>query len=170
MAAIQLAKSFGAKVITTVGSDEKIEFVKALGADVAINRKKENIAEVMSDTPVDIAMDCVAGNNLGECLKTMAHGGRWIVIATLGGSKAELDMNDFFRRGVKLVGSTLRSRTSEMKTEILTSLEEKLWPAFKSKKIKIITHKVLPITQAETAHKILQDNKNIGKVILKVRQ
>jgi len=84
MAAIQLAKAFGAKVITTVGSEDKERFVKELGADVVINRKRENIAEVLAAHPVDVAMDCVAGPNLGPCLETMARGGRWIVIATLG--------------------------------------------------------------------------------------
>jgi len=70
-------------------------------------------------------MDCVAGANLGPCLETMVRGGRWIVIATLGGSKSELNMTDFFKRGIKLIGSTLRSRTSEMKAQILAGLEQK---------------------------------------------
>ena len=123
MAAIQLAKALGAKVVTTVGSEEKTAFVRELGADVVINRKKENIAEVLAKHPVDVAMDCVAGPGLGACLETMARGGRWIVIATLGGITSELNMLDFFKRGVKLIGSTLRSRTSEMKADILAGLQ-----------------------------------------------
>ncbi len=81
MAAIQLAKMLGAKVVTTVGSEEKARFVRELGADVVINRKNESIASVLAQHPVDVAMDCVAGKDLGACLQTMAHGGRWIVIA-----------------------------------------------------------------------------------------
>ncbi len=168
MAAVQLAKALGAKVVTTVGSDDKAEFVRELGADVVINRKKENIASVLKEHPVDVAMDCVAGKDLGPCLETMAHGGRWIIIATLGGAQSEINMLDFFKRGVKLIGSTLRSRTSEMKADILAGLEEKLWTSFSSGKIKAFIHEALPITKAEEAHKILQDQQNIGKVVLTV--
>ncbi len=166
MAAIQLAKAMGAKVVTTVGSEDKERFVRELGADVVINRKRENIAEVLAKHPVDIAMDCVAGPGLGSCLETMARGGRWIVIATLGGTVSELNMLDFFKRGVKLIGSTLRSRTSEMKAEILAGLQKELWDKFSSGKIKSIIHKTLPMTMAEEAHAILQRNENLGKVVL----
>lgn len=168
MAAIQLAKALGAKVVTTVGSENKEQFVRDLGADVVINRKREDIAAVMKQHPVDVAMDCVAGKNLGPCLETMARGGRWIVIATLGGTMSELNMTDFFRRGVRLIGSTLRSRTSETKAEILAGLEKQLWPAFSSGRIKVLIHKTLPITEAEAAHAILQRQENLGKVVLTV--
>lgn len=168
MAAIQMAKTLGAKVVTTVGSEDKAEFVRKLGADIIINRRQENIAAVMAKHPADIAMDCVAGANLGPCLETMARGGRWIVIATLGGSKSELNMTDFFKRGVKLIGSTLRSRTSEMKAEILAGLEKQLWPSFSSGRIKVLIHKTLPVTSAEEAHAILQGQENLGKVVLTI--
>jgi NADPH2:quinone reductase len=169
MAAVQLAKAFGAKVVTTVGSEAKAQFVRKLGADVVINRKNENIASVLAQHPVNVAMDCVAGKNLGPCLQTMARGGRWIVIATLGGAISELDMTDFFKRGVKLIGSTLRSRSSEMKAKILAGLEDKLWKSFSSGQIKVLIHKTLPITSAEEAHAILQNQENLGKVILTVK-
>jgi NADPH2:quinone reductase len=168
MAAIQLAKRLGAKVVTTVGSPEKAQFVRDLGADVVINRREENIAEVLAAHPVDVAMDCVAGPNLGPCLKTMARGGRWIVIATLGGACSDLDMLDFFKRGVKLIGSTLRSRTSELKARILTELQEKLWSSFASGDIKIRIHQVFPVTEAETAQALMKANENCGKIVLQM--
>ena len=168
MAAIQMAKKFGAKVITTVGSERKVEFVKKIGADVVINRKQESISEILSQHSVNVAIDCVAGPDLGLYLKTMAIGGRWIVVATLGGSMCELNMLDFLKRGVKLIGSTLRSQPTEMKAEILTRLEKELWPAFSSGKIKVLIHKILPITLAEDAHRILRNNENTGKVVLNV--
>ncbi|WP_372933994.1 NAD(P)H-quinone oxidoreductase [Mariniphaga sediminis] len=166
IAAIQLAKMFGAKVIATVGSEKKAKFVKELGADVVINRKIQKIPELLTQYPVDVAMDCVAGPDLGLCLKTMAHGGRWIVIATLGGEMSEINIQDFFKRGVKLIGSTLRSRTSKMKAEILAGLKKQLWPEFSSGKIKVKIHRALPVSKVEEAHAILQNNKNIGKVVL----
>lgn len=168
MVAIQLAKAAGTKVITTVGSEAKADFVRQLGADVVINRKTEKVAQVLAQQPVDIAMDCVAGPDLGKCLQTMARGGRWIVIATLGGPVSELNMRDFFKRGVKLIGSTLRSRTTEMKATILANLEKQYWGHFASGALRVLIHKSLPITQAEEAHRILQDNENLGKVVLTV--
>ncbi len=169
MAAIQLAKIIGAKVVTTVGSDEKAAFVTHLGADIVINHRKEDVASVLAQHPVDVAMDCVAGSKLGPCLATMARGGRWIVIATMGGPMADINMNDFFRRGVKLIGSTLRSRPSAVKAQILAGLESSLWPAFASGTIKVVIHKTVPITEAEAAHAILQRQENIGKVVLIVK-
>lgn len=166
MAAIQLAKRLDAKVVTTVGSAEKAQFVRDLGADVVINRREENIADVLAAHPVDVAMDCVAGPHLGPCLKTMARGGRWIVIATLGGPHSDLDMLDFFKRGVKLIGSTLRSRSSELKARILSELEATLWDAFASGGVKVYVHQVLPITEAEAAHALMQANENCGKIVL----
>ncbi len=166
MAAIQLAKHRAAKVITTVGSEAKAEFVRSLGADVVIDRRREEIATVLARHPVDIALDCVAGPHLGPCLKTMAPGGRWIVIATLGGTQSDLDMRDFFRRGVTLIGSTLRSRSSAMKVEILARLETELWPAFVSGAIKLKIHATVPMPCAATAHDMLQASQNLGKVIL----
>lgn len=170
MAAIQLAKLLETKVVTSVGSEDKENFVRQLGADVVINRKKQDIAAVLAQHPVDVAMDCVAGKDLGPCLQTMAPGGRWIIIATLGGPMAELNMNDFFRRGVKLIGSTLRSRTTEMKADVLAKVEKLLWPALESGKLKVHVHKTLPIQQAEAAHAILQGQENLGKVVLTVNE
>ncbi len=170
MAAIQLAKASGAKVVTTVGSEEKASFVTRLGADAVINHRKEDVAAALARHPVDVAMDCVAGPNLGRCLATMARGGRWVVIATMGGPMAEINMNDFFKRGVKLIGSTLRSRPSSMKAEILAGLEDALWPSLASGKIKVLIHKTLPITEAEAAHAILQKQENLGKVVLVVKE
>lgn len=168
-AAIQLAKVLGAKVITTVGSEDKARFVRGLGADVVIDRKKEDIAAVLRRHPVDIAMDCAAGPNLGPCLETMAPGGRWIVIAALGGAMSELNMTDFFKRGVRLIGSTLRSRSTEMKARILSELEAKLWNSFSSGRIRVLIHAVLPVARAEEAHAILRRQENLGKVVLTLR-
>ena len=168
MAAIQLVKQLGGKVMTTVSTEEKAEFVRKLGADVVVNRTTDDLVAIMDEHPVDIALDCVSGPALGQCIEKMAVGGRWIVIATLGGATTEIDMNTFFRRGIKLIGSTLRSRPSEMKAEILAGLEKTLWPAFSSGTIKPVIYKALPITQAEEAHAILERRENIGKVVLTV--
>lgn len=170
MAAIQLVKALGGKVMTTVSTDEKAAFVRSLGADIVVNRTVDDLGKAMEEHPVDIALDCISGPGLGQCIGKMAIGGRWIVIATLGGAMTEIDMNTFFRRGIKLIGSTLRSRPSEMKAEILAALEKTLWPSFSSGAIKPVVYKTLPITEAEEAHAILQRRENFGKVVLTVNR
>ena len=170
LASIQLAKLFGATVITTVGSRKKADFVRSIGADIVVNRKTDDLAAVLAANPPDIALDCVAGAGLGKYIEKMARGGRWIVIATLGGAKTELDMNLFFKLGVRLIGSTLRSRTSEMKAEILAGIERLLWKAFSSGSVKPVIHRTMPISMVEEAHAILQRQENIGKVILTLKQ
>lgn len=169
MAAIQLAKTLGATVVTTVGSEAKETFVRDLGADVVINRKREDVVRILEQHPVDVALDCVAGPDLGRCIAAMARGGRWIVIATLGGAMTEIDMADFFRRGIKLIGSTLRSRSNTVKAGILAELEQRIWGALASGAIKVAIHQTLPITQAAEAHAILQRQENLGKVVLTLR-
>ena len=169
IAAIQLAKLLGAKVITSVGGAHKTEFVQALGADVIIDHHKQSIAEVLAENPVDVALDCVAGPQLGECLKSMKHNGRWVIIATLGGAISEINMNEFFRRGTRLIGSTLRSRSNALKGEIMAALEKQVWPAFSEGRLKPCLHAVLPISEAEQAHDILQRRQNLGKVVLTVK-
>ena len=168
MAAIQIAKTLGASVVTTVGGAEKAAFARELGADVVINHHEQDAVEVLAKYPVNVALDCVAGPQLGKSLMTMARGGRWIIIATLGGPVTEINVNDFFRRGVKLIGSTLRSRSTEMKAEVLGALEENIWPALAAGDIRIKIHAVLPVTEAEAAHAILQRRENLGKVVLRV--
>lgn len=169
IAAIQLTKSLGGKVMTTVSTEEKAEFVRRLGADVVINRTVDDLGAAMEKHPVDIALDCISGPGLGRHIEKMAIGGRWIVIATLGGARTEINMDTFFRRGLKLIGSTLRSRSSEMKANILAGLERTLWESFSSGTLKPVIYKTLPITEADRAHAILQRRENIGKVVLMVK-
>ncbi|NLB68868.1 MAG: NAD(P)H-quinone oxidoreductase [Lentisphaerae bacterium] len=166
VAAIQLAKELGADVVTTVSSPEKEEFARSIGADVVINRKRESISTVLSRYPVDVALDCVAGPQLGAALETMAPGGRWVIIATLGGAVSEIDINSFFRRGIRLIGSTLRSRPNEIKARVLAELESRVWPAIAAGRIKVALHEVLPLSEAEAGHAILERNENLGKVVL----
>lgn len=168
MAAIQLVKHLGGAVMTTVSTEEKAAFVRGLGADIVVNRTTDDLVAVLAEHPVDLALDCIGGPDLGRCLEQMAAGGRWIVIATLGGAKTELDASLFFRRGLRLIGSTLRSRSPEMKAEILAGLERLLWPALAAGDIKTAVYATLPVTQAEEAHAILQRRENLGKVVLTI--
>lgn len=169
IAAIQTAKVLGATVVTTVGSERKAEAVRALGADIVVNRKTDDLGKVLDEHPVDVVLDCVGGTGLGKHLEKLAPGGRWILISTLGGEFAEIALRPILKRGLRLIGSTLRSRTTEKKGEILAGLEKQIWPAMEAKTIRPVIFKTFPIREAEQAHAVLERGENIGKVVLSIR-
>lgn len=170
---IPMAKAFGVRVITSVLSDEKAKEIEHLRADIVINTSKEKTADVLkseleSGRSVDVAIDCLGGEHMGECLPYLTHGARWIMIAALAGTKTEIDLKNIYVRNVRIIGSTLRSRTPEMKAQILSELVKNVFPKIEQGLIKPTIYKVLPITEAEEAHAILQRGENVGKVVLTV--
>ena len=170
---IPMAKAFGARVITTVLSDEIAASIAHLGADVVVNTTKQDIAQVLkaeleAGHPVDVAIDCLGGEVMGKCLHYLAHGARWIMIATLAGDMTQIDMRNIYVRNVRIIGSTLRSRTPAFKAQILAKLVEEIWPKVSDGSVKPTIYKVLPITQADEAHQLLYRGENVGKVVLKV--
>lgn len=171
--AIPMAKSFGARVITSVLSDEVAEKIKNLGADIIINSSKQSVSEVLKSEeengrPVNVAMDCLCGKELGESLPYMAEGGYWIIISTLAGTETNVKLRPILTKGLHIVGSMLRKRSSEEKSHLLKELTEKLWPKLESGEIKPSVYKVFPIENAVDAHAILERGENVGKVVLKV--
>ena len=169
IAAIQLAKCAGCRVVTTVGTPEKAAFVRALGADVVVNHRTDDLGAALDANPPDIVLDCVGGSEFGALFTKMAMRGRWIQIAALGGARSEISLDTVFRKNLRLIGSTLRSRTNEMKREVLRSLEREYWPKFASGAIRPVIFRVLPLEEAAGAHGILRRRENIGKVVLRVR-
>lgn len=171
---IPMAKAFGVRVITTVLSDEIAGSIKHLNADRIVVTTKEDISKVLKEelengTSVDVAIDCLGGEIMGKCIHYLTHGARWIMIAALAGQKTEIDLKNIYVRNVRIIGSTLRSRTPEAKARILHELVEKVFPKIESGEIKPTIHAVLPITEAEAAHEILYKGQNVGKVVLKVK-
>ena len=171
---IPMAKAFGVRVITTVLTDEIANSIKHLNADRVVVTTKEDISEVLKEeldkgTSVDVAIDCLGGEIMGKCIHYLTHGARWIMIAALAGQKTEIDLKNIYVRNVRIVGSTLRSRTPETKAQILAELVEKVFPKIEAGEVKPTIHAVLPITEAEAAHDILYKGKNVGKVVLTVK-
>ena len=171
--AIPMAKAFGARVITSVLSDEIAEVIKPLGADVIVNSTTTDVAAVLAEeekngTPVNVSMDCLSGETLGKSLPYMARNGYWIVISTLAGIETKVLLRPLLTKGLHLVGSMLRNRTPEFKAYILAELVKNVWPKIENGSIKPSIYRVLPITQAEDAHAILQRSENVGKVVLSV--
>lgn len=171
---IPMAKAFGIRVITSVLSDEISDSIKHLNADVIINSSKQKTADVLKKEledghGVDVAIDCLGGEYMGECLPYLTHGARWIMIAALAGQKTEIDLKNIYVRNVRIVGSTLRSRTPEVKAQILAELVKNVFPKIEAGLVKPTIYKTLPITEAEAAHAILQRGENVGKVVLTVK-
>ena len=171
---IPMAKAFGLRVITTIIDSSKLEQVKATGADIVVDTSKEDIhavlkAELEAGHPVDVAIDCLGGDYMGECLEYLSHGARWIMIAALAGRRTEIDLKNIYVRNVRIIGSTLRSRTPEFKAELLATLVRDVWGKVEAGMIKPVIYKVLPIQRAEEAHAILQRGENVGKVVLTVK-
>ncbi len=169
LAAIQLAKQMGAEVITTVDSPEKADFVRELGADYVLDYRKEDVRPVIKAHPPTVALDCVGGKLMGECFREMVFGGRWIMIATMAGAETTINLETVWRKRIRLIGSTLRSRTPEEKSSIMRALHEKLWPLFTARKLVTNIHAVFPIQEAEKAHSVLRKAENIGKVVLTLK-
>ncbi len=170
---IPMAKAFGIRVITTVLSEEIANNIKHLNADRVVVTTKENIAEVLKEElenghPIDVAIDCLGGEIMGKCIHYLKHGARWIMIAALAGTKTEIDLKNIYVRNVRIIGSTLRSRTPEVKAQILAELVKNVWPKVESGEVKPTIYKTLPIEEAEAAHDILYKGQNVGKVVLTV--
>ncbi len=170
---IPMAKAFGVRVITTVLTEEIANSISHLKADRIVVTTKEDIAEVLKEEldaghPVDVAIDCLGGEIMGKCIHYLKHGARWIMIAALAGQKTEIDLKNIYVRNVRIIGSTLRSRTPEVKAEILASLVKDVWPKVSTGEVKPTIYKVLPIQEAEAAHDILYKGQNVGKVVLTV--
>ena len=166
IAAIQIAKVIGAKIITTVGSEEKAAAVRKLGADVVINRRTEDVEAVLKAHTVDVALDCAGGEILGKCLDAMNPGGRWILVATLGGESTEIPLRVLLKKHLRVMGSTLRSRSDAEKSDILRELVERIWPRIADNTIRPVIDQTFPLADAAQAQKVLSEQKNIGKVIL----
>ena len=171
--AIPMAKAFGARVITSVRSDEIAEKIKPLGADRIINSETEDVASILkaeeeAGHPVNVSMDCLSGETLGKSLPYMARGGYWIVISTLAGIETNVQLRPLLTKGLHLVGSMLRNRTPAFKAYILSELVKNVWPKIEDGSIKPSIYRVLPMSEATEAHAILERNENVGKVVLRV--
>lgn len=171
---IPMAKAFGVRVITTVLTDKIAESIQHLKADRVVVTTKEDISGVLKEElenghGVDVAIDCLGGEIMGKCIHYLTHGAKWIMIAALAGQKTEIDLKNIYVRNVRIIGSTLRSRTPEVKAQILSELVEKVFPKIESGEVKPTIYKTLPITEAEAAQDILYRGENVGKVVLTVK-
>lgn len=170
--AIQLAKAFGATVFTTVGSDEKCEEVRKLGADIAINYRTQDFAQVIKTETagkgVNVILDMVGGDYIEKNIRSLADDGRLVNIAFQKGSTATVDFMRVMLKRLTLTGSTLRIRSNEVKGEIANAIAENVVPLIVAGKIKIPLDSTYPLADAAEAHKRIDSGAHIGKIVLTI--
>lgn len=169
--AIQLAVAQGHNVFATVGSDERVAAVNALGA-IGINYKTQKFEEVVKEQTagrgVDVILDMVAGEYVNRNIRCLADDGRIVIIALLGGAKAEVNAGHILSRRLTITGSTLRPRSNVFKAEVATKLQQHVWPLLESAQVKPIVHATYPLANADQAHALMESGAQIGKIILTV--
>ena len=168
--AIQMARATGNRVFATAGSDEKCAACVKLGAEAAYNYKTQDFtAGVKAATGgkgVDVILDMAAGDFVPKELKALADDGRLVFIAFLRGPKTELDVNEVMRRRLTLTGSTLRPRPVAFKGAIAAKLRSRIWPLIEDGKIKPVIYKTFKLEEAAEAHRLMETNAHIGKLVL----
>jgi len=168
--AIQLARAFGARVFATVGSDEKRSFCEQLGAERAINYREENFLEIVKDMAggADVILDIVGGQYLDDNVKLLKPDGRLVIIAVLGGAKAELNLARVMMKRLQVTGSTLRAREPAFKGAIADALRRQVWPKLADGTIRPVVQARFPLAAAADAHRVLDENRAMGKIVLQV--
>ena len=169
-AGIQLCNIFQCESYITAGSEEKVEFCIDLGSNAGTVRLENSFKSFKDHCPsgLDIILDPVGANYFEENLNNLAIDGRLIIIGILGGVNGKINIGNLLMKRQKIIGSTIRSRSIEVKGKVMNALYENIWDHFEKKIIKPIIYKKLPIREADEAHQIMQNNNNIGKIILEV--
>lgn len=170
--AIQLASHFGARVMTTVGNEEKAEFCRALGAETAVNYRDEDFVEAAKaftgGKGLDVVLDMVGGDYIPRNVKALGLEGRLVFIAFLGGPKAELGFNLVMVKRLTITGSTLRPQSVGSKARIAKALEKEVWPLISAGKIGPKIYRTFPLTEAAAAHALMESSAHMGKIMLEV--
>ena len=168
--AIQLAKAFGAKVVTTAGSAEKCAACRKLGADVAVNYRSEDfVAATKTATAgkgADVVLDMVGGDYIGRNYEAAAIDGRIVQIAFLGSSKATVDFTRLMLKRLTHTGSTLRARSVPDKAAIARAVEDRVLPLIAAGKVRPLIDSTFPLPEAAAAHAKMEASTHIGKIVL----
>ena len=168
--AIQLAKSFGARVICTAGTPAKLERCTELGADLAVSYVRDDFVSAVDvftgGRGADVILDIVGGPYLARNVAALATGGRLLVVSTQGGSSAELDLQMLMRKRASILASTLRARPPADKAVIVAGVREQVWPLISAGRVRPVTDRVLPMADAADAHRVLEQGTHVGKILL----
>ena len=169
-AAIQLAKAFGARVLTTAGSAEKCAYCRDLGAELAIDYRSEDwkarVLEATEGRGVDVILDMVGGDYIQPNIDVLATDGRYALLAFLKGSKAQVDFGKVLFKRLTISGSTLRPQTVAQKGAIAAALQRDVWPLIEAGKVRSHIFRTFPLAEAAEAHRLMESSAHVGKIML----
>jgi len=172
-AAIQMAKAVDATVAVTAGSEDKLAACRELGADIAINyRERDFVEEILSATDghgADVILDVVGGPYLDRNVRALATGGRLVVIGLQGGAKGELNLARLSAKRASVHATTLRARPTAEKATVVAGVVEHVWPLVEAGKVRPVIHRRFPLAEAAEAHRVMEEGRHIGKILLAVR-
>lgn len=171
-AAIQLAREIGAKIIIT-SSKEKHKICKELGADLTVDYKtqsfKDEVLKFTNNYGVDVIIDFIGGSYFKHNIESLTRDGRLILLATLSGGKVDdFDMRQILTKRLKIIGSTLRSRSLDYQIKLTNDFKEFALHKIRRGIIKPVIDEVFNLKDTALAHKKMEENRNTGKIILKV--
>lgn len=170
--AIQLAKAVGARVAVTAGGPEKLARCAELGADVLIDYREQDFVEVLREATggagADVVLDIMGAKYLSRNVDALAVNGRLVIIGLQGGVKGELNLNTLLRKRAAVIATNLRGRPLAEKAAIVAAVREHVWPLVESGVVRPVVDRVLPLTEAAEAHRVLEAGTQVGKVVLKV--
>ncbi len=166
--AIMLAKHFGARVVTTAGTDAKCQTCRTLGADLAITYRTQDFAVVLQEKSIkpDVILDMVGGDYIARNIAIANKDGRIVQIAFQQGSKVEIDLLPLMLKRLTLTGSTLRPRSIAEKADIAQALETHVWPLLAAWKCLPVIYRTFPLNEAAAAHALMETSEHTGKIIL----
>ena len=168
--AIQMAKALGHQVYVTAGSDEKCRFCEQLGATKAINYKTESFTDVIKQLTngkgVDVILDMIGGDYTPGNIQSLAVEGRLVMINTMKGKDAQVDLAQVMMKRLVITGSTLRARDISFKAAIAQNLQKNIWPLLASGQIKPVIYKVFKAAEAAKAHELMESSAHTGKIVL----
>lgn len=166
--AIQLGKAFGARVVVTVGSDEKAAFCRELGADLAINYRETDFVDALEEAGLkaDVILDIVGAKYLDQNVRALNTAGRLVVIGLQGGVKGELNLNRLLMKRAAVMATSLRARPTQEKAAIVSAMVAQVWPLVADGTVRPIVHAQFPLEQVRDAHQVLEDSSHTGKVLL----
>lgn len=172
VAAIQVARALGSRVFATAGSADKCAACERLGAERAVNYRTEDFGEVTKGLTggrgVDVILDMVGGDYVPREIAALAEEGRLVLIATMGGTRSEVDLRAVMGRRLTITGSTLRARPVAFKGAIARALRERVWPLLEAGTVRPVVHATFPLDHAAEAHRVIEAGQHIGKIVLTV--
>lgn len=168
MAAIQLARAFGARVYATAGSDQKCRACEAAGAARGINYRTEDFAAVLAEVGIDVILDMIGAEYFAQNVRLLRPDGRLVFINAMKGVKTELNLLTLMSRRLTLTGSTLRSRETGYKRTLAAEVEQRVWPLIAAGHFRAHVYRAFPLAAAAEAHRLMESSEHIGKIVLEL--